>query len=81
MSILKTFWIINTTNITNVVRGGASSKIVQALAGHSKITLTMDTRISQNCTELMRHGSIALTYGHLHTRSDQASHSNYQRPF
>lgn len=31
------------TFITNVVKGGASPKVAQALARHSKITLTMDT--------------------------------------
>ena len=37
------FHALRHTYITNVVKGGASPKIAQALARHSKITLTMDT--------------------------------------
>ena len=37
------FHALRHTYITNLVKGGASPKIAQGLARHSKITLTMDT--------------------------------------
>ncbi len=37
------FHALRHTYITNVVKGGASPKVAQSLARHSKITLTMDT--------------------------------------
>ena len=37
------FHALRHTYITNLVKGGASPKVVQSLARHSKITLTMDT--------------------------------------